>query len=180
MIPLGSYWDKPLERADAPEDEVKAIERSVAHDYELDEPNSARALQEAEENNLQVVFPGEDELLIDIDSNRALDVYHAMKPLLERYYGVKDEEITVSRSGLPKRHITVKLFRTLGIEERILLQVLMGSDRVREFLSLVQANNADPHPTLFLEKKPEVPTVVEEKTDAGSTLPSVSGTGDTY
>jgi hypothetical protein len=29
----------------------------------------------------------------------------------------------------------------------------MGSDRVREFLGLIQLNNGDPHPVLFLEAK---------------------------
>ena len=137
-------------------DEVRSITASVAHDYDLDEPNSQRTIEEAEANNLVVVFPTAHQLQIDIDSNRAFDVYFAMKPLLEKYYGVRKQTIAYSRSGAPKRHITVELFRTVSNEERILLQVLMGSDRVREFLGLIQLNQGDPHPVLFLEKKPEV------------------------
>jgi len=152
-------------------DEVAAITRSVQHDYDLDEPNSDRAIKEAEDNNLEVIFPAENQLLIDIDSDRAFDVYIAMKPLLEKYYGIREEKVAYSRSGTPKRHITVDLFRTITNEERITLQVMMGSDRVREFLGLIQLGNGDPHPVLFLEKKPEV-------TNAGSTVSDGSGASD--
>jgi hypothetical protein len=161
-----------VQRYDAPEDEVKSIERSVRHDYELSEPNSQRALDEAEKDNLEVVFPTPFQLQIDIDSNRAYEVYLAMRPLLEKYYGIYHEKTMYSRSGAPKRHITVDLYRTIGEQERILLQVLMGSDRVREFLGLIQFNNGDPHPVLFLEKKPEV-------NNAGPTVSEGSGDGNT-
>ena len=37
-------------------------------------------------------------------------------------------------------------------EKRILLQALLGSDPVREMLSLIRVLNDDEHPTLFMEK----------------------------
>jgi hypothetical protein len=172
MIDLQKYADHAnsyASRKDAPDDEVAAIKRSVEHDYELHAPNSARALREAREDNLDVVFPTDYQLQIDLDSDRAFDVYLAMRPLLEKYYHVREEKIRYSRSGAPKRHATINLNTAVSQGERLLLQVLMGSDRVREFLGLIQFNQGDPHPVLFLEaKQPEVP-------NAGSTLPDASG-----
>jgi hypothetical protein len=126
----------------------------IMKDYELGDPNSARALKEAEENNLVVVFPGESELQLDLDTEHAFNIYLELKPIIERYYGIEKEKITPSRSGLPKRHVTVTLYTKLTSYERIALQAILGSDRVRELLSAIQEMQGDQHPTLFLENRP--------------------------
>lgn len=134
--------------------EIQRIREGINRDYEVAHtPNSARALREAADDGLDVVFPEANQLQIDIDDDRAFDIYNEMRPVINRYYGVAFESITPSRSGLPKRHITLTTYRDLNTFERIALQACLGSDRVREILGVVQAMLGDAHPTLFLEKK---------------------------
>lgn len=134
------------------EDELVAIHDSIVSNYDLGEPNSRRAVREAEESGLTVVYPEDNQLQIDINSDRAFSIFIEMKHLLEKYFIVRDVVILPSRSGLPKRHITVTLDQPINDYQRIALQSIMGSDRVREFLSYVQHRNGDQHPILFLEK----------------------------
>ena len=61
-------------------------------------------------------------------------------------------QILPSRSGLPKRHITVTLDQPITNYQRLALQVMLGSDRVREFLGYIQEKQGDPTPILFIEK----------------------------
>ncbi len=116
------------------------------------QPNSQRAIEEALINNLLVVYPAEDELQIDIDNEHSYLVYVKQMDIMKKYLGAIETKVEASRSGLPKRHITVKLNHSVTMLERIALQACLGSDRVRELLSLVQYQNGDPHPVLFLEK----------------------------
>jgi hypothetical protein len=116
-------------------------------------PNSARALQEADVEGYDIVFPADNELQIDIDSDEEFQVYERLINVVRDHIGVLDEHIAPSRSGLPKRHITVTLNATVSVIERIALQACLGSDRMREILGYVQYLIKDPHPTLFLENK---------------------------
>lgn len=145
-----------LDEAD-PTGELASLTKSIEQDYEAltknATPNSARAINEAEKDNLDVVFPKANELQIDIDNEHSYEVYVKMSEILERHYGIIYAKDRPSRSGLPKRHITITLRQDLTNMERIALQACMGSDRVREALSVIQERNGDPHATLFLEKK---------------------------
>lgn len=115
-------------------------------------PTSQRALDEAKQKGLEVVFPGENELQIDIDDEAALKTYTAHEDIIENHWGIKRATKEASKSGKPgKYHITVTLKKRISPLERIALQMALGSDRKREVLSLVQLNNGDPNPTLFLE-----------------------------
>ena len=134
------------------EDELSAIHESIVANYDLVAPNSARAVREAQDNNLLVVYPETNQLQIDIDSDRAFSIFFEMKGLLEKYFTVLDVVITPSRSGLPKCHITVTLAQPINNYQRIALQTMLGSDRVREFLSYIQEMQGDPKPVLFIEK----------------------------
>jgi len=157
MIPYEAERQADLAKKHTPEsvneDELAAIHESIVSNYDLDEPNSTRALLEAQDKGLAVVYPEDNQLQIDIDSNRAFSIFFEMKSLLEKYFTVIDVKILPSRSGLPKRHVTVTLDQPINDYQRIALQTMMGSDRVREFLSYIQARNCDPNPILFLEKK---------------------------
>lgn len=133
--------------------EIAHLHQSLEHDYDIASPNSARAIKEAAETNLDIVFPQDEQLQIDIDSDHAFEIYLLMRQLIDKYYGVAAEVIKPSRSGLPKRHITLTLYRKVSPYQRIALQACLGSDRVREFLGIVQQDQGDPHPILFLEKK---------------------------
>ena len=117
-------------------------------------PNSKRAIEQAKSENLDVVFPADNQLQLDIDSEAAFDLYNDHYDIVNTYWGIDDETITLSRSGNPdKRHITLTLSRKVSNKDRIALQAFLGSDLKREVLSFVQAENGDPHPTLFLEKR---------------------------
>jgi hypothetical protein len=58
--------------------------------------------------------------------------------ILNRFVPIRDIRIEPSRSGLPKRHITVTLVDPVSQIERLALQAMLGSDRVRELLGYVQ------------------------------------------
>lgn len=148
-------YQSPVESA-----ELENISHGVREDYDLNTPNSRRAIREAEDNDLDVVFPEANQLQIDIDSDHAFNIFLAMKPLLEKFFAVRNCVVSYSRSGAPKRHITVTLDQPVNNYQRIALQTLMGSDRVREFLSYVQEKQGDPTPILFLE-----PKGLQKKTD---------------
>ena len=136
------------------DEEILKIRAGVNHDYEVHRnPNSARAIREAEDNDLDVVYPTAYQLQLDIDTERAMQIFYELKPVLDKYYGIVGCVIEDSRSGFPKRHVTLTLRGTVTNMERIALQACLGSDRVRELLGVIQERAGDPHPTLFLEKR---------------------------
>ena len=119
-------------------------------------PNSQNAINKAKFENLEVKFPTTNELFIDVDNEHSFQMFIRLFQIFQKFVdkGASFVEYP-SKSGLPKRHVTVSLSRPVRNEEqRILFQALLGSDRVREILGYVQATNGDPHPTLFLEAKP--------------------------
>lgn len=117
-------------------------------------PNSQRALDQAVREGLDVKFPANNELFIDIDNEHSYRMFQKQMDIMRKYLSATGETITPSRHGLPGRHIVVTLDRTITELERIALQSCLGSDRVRELLGFIQNSNGDPHPTLFLEAKP--------------------------
>ena len=116
-------------------------------------PNSQRAIDLAVNDGLNAIFPKDTELQIDIDNEHSFQMFEKQRLILNRFVPIKDIKIEPSRSGLPKRHITVTLFDSITQIERLALQAMLGSDRVRELLGYVRHKNNDPHPTLFLEKR---------------------------
>lgn len=137
---------------------IQELHDAVAKHYQLEttRPNSDRAIQEAKDDNLDVVFPAPNELQLDLDTPEAWAIYQTMWPIVNRYYGISAMKEQESRSGYPKRHVTLGLDRPVTNFERIAIQACLGSDRVRELLGVIQEMAGDPHPTLFLEKKPDV------------------------
>ena len=160
MVDFNKYLENPKKHTpeNIKEDELVSIHESMVANYDFGEPNSARAVREAKENGLVVVYPEDNQLQIDIDSDRAFGIFLEMKHLLERYFVVTNVTVSYSRSGHPKRHVTVTLAQPINDYQRIALQTLMGSDRVREFLSYIQLRQNDPHPILFIEKPGLQPT----------------------
>lgn len=117
-------------------------------------PTTASAFRRAEEQDLEIVYPKENELQLDIDNKEAYDYFHQNKWILEQWFGIRSITERVSKSGGDKKHITVELGVTLTTVTRILLQSVMGSDRKRELLSFVMyAKGNEKRPTLLLEKK---------------------------
>lgn len=121
--------------------------------YNLVCPSSKRAIDEAAKLGMDVVFPKDNQLQIDIDNNESYALYEGVRDVIAHHYGILQEEIHASKSGGEKRHLTITLLRVIDNMERIALQAALGSDRKRELLSIIQEVNGDDHPVLFLEMK---------------------------
>jgi hypothetical protein len=120
------------------------------------QPNSKNAEDRAVREGLDIRFPADNELFIDIDNEHSYLMFEKQIDIVKKHVGLKCTTVTTvtpSMHGLPGRHIVVTLSRNVTELERICLQACMGSDRVRELLGFIQNVNKDPHPTLFLEAK---------------------------
>lgn len=78
----------------------------------------------ADDMTLQIDLDNEDDFALFLDQHRRLSRMGLVGGWTER----------PSRNG--NRHIIVDLFHETSVKERILLQSLLGSDRVRELLNL--------------------------------------------
>lgn len=117
-------------------------------------PNSKRAYGQAAMEGLDVVLPENNQLQIDIDNEHSYMLFQKQMQIVHTYIPVVDIKETESKSGKPwKLHITVTLEDDVTTIERLALQAMLGSDRVRELLGYIQYKNNDPNPVLFLEKK---------------------------
>jgi hypothetical protein len=118
------------------------------------EIRSDMAAAEAKERGCVVVLPKENELFIDIDSEEQDGAFERAIAIYRRHRSAVAVK-TPSPSGEPDHfHVVVRLTKTVDARERIMLQACMGSDPVREMLSLLRLERGDPNPTLFFEKKP--------------------------
>jgi hypothetical protein len=119
-----------------------------------EELESDKYIEKMKREGFDVVLPNSNELFIDIDSFEQYKEFDSMLDVLDKnkvqFKVLKDE---YSRSGLPRRHIVIKLERDLSPVERIAFQAALGSDRTRELLSLLRYFMKDKNPTLFVEKK---------------------------
>jgi len=128
-------------------------------------PNSQRAYTEAAAKGLEVVLPASNELQIDIDNEHSYLLFQKQIQIVQAFIGVVDIREAPSKSGQKwKMHITVELDVDVTTLERLALQAMLGSDRVRELLGYVQFKNDDPYPTLFIEK----PTLLLTEGDNGN------------
>lgn len=122
--------------------------------YDFQTIKSENAFEHAKAKGLEIRLPNNNELLIDIDSE---EDYLKFKSNLEKFEThvalvIKQDE-RASKSCLPgKCHIVLTLNRGITPSERIMFQLFLGSDRMRELLSYVRLLNSDPVPTLFYEK----------------------------
>lgn len=121
---------------------------------EIEGNNSSKAAHEiAVKNGWKVILPEANQLLIDIDNEADYQVWSRARHLIEKTLKIKKVVETPSKSEKPgKWHITVDLGVTLTAAERITLQAMLGSDRMREILSFFRLQNTDSEPTLFYEK----------------------------
>jgi hypothetical protein len=95
--------------------------------------------------------PKPDELFLDIDSSYDMAIFEkhvtVLGELVRSYY------TTPSKSGGDRKHIVVKLSRNVkSLTERVLLQAVLGSDRMRELLSFKRIEAGNRRCTLFFEK----------------------------
>lgn len=90
--------------------------------------------QDAENLGCEVIRPAKNELQIDIDCEADWLVF------MDNFRVLQETEVAsfsnvASRSGKPwHTHVSVMLAREISMQERILLQAALGSDRKREIL----------------------------------------------
>jgi len=112
------------------------------------------AVEAATMKGLVLKFPAADELFVDIDSNEDFEVFEKHVARLGAFVPVSSIEITPSNSAGERRHAVVKLGRdVVSDSERVLLQAVLGSDRMRELLSWARIQSGlREHPTVFFER----------------------------
>lgn len=119
------------------------------HNLQLDDEHRKAT---CEKRGLRVVLPEANQLQVDIDSFEALGVFAAN---VERLGDLVESHVrTVSPSRKSGHyHVTVTLKRPVRDPmERILLQLLLGSDVTRELLSWKRATADMADPTIFFER----------------------------
>lgn len=112
----------------------------------------ARMLEEGK----KVVFPAANELFIDIDSADQLAAFQHLFGILknqacELQWGADIVYDKPSSSGVPNRHIIISMDHDMTDLERIAWQAALGSDPVRELLSLIRHLRGSTNPTMFVE-----------------------------
>jgi hypothetical protein len=103
----------------------------------------------------KIVLPEQQELQIDIDSEEQFQHFLAQWQIVITQVEGWSYVVKESRSGFPKRHITVTTDISLTVVERIAWQAVLGSDPKRELLSMMRYDAGVSNPTLFVEKSDE-------------------------
>ena len=102
----------------------------------------------------RVVYPGPDQLFIDIDSDEQLVQHLRVLAVLVEHGAlqVSTWSKAPSPSGQPGHaHVTVQLATPMDERERIFMQAMLRTDPVREALSFVQLRAGEPSPVVFFE-----------------------------
>lgn len=128
---------------------VKLLKR--IHDIDMYDISECRE-SVAKERNMQVVYPSDNELQLDIDSEESYLIYRNIKDIFPKgMIGSCVEH--PSSSGLPHRHITITMTSSFTELEKIALQFMFGSDRIRESLGILRHLLGVEHPSCFFEEK---------------------------
>jgi hypothetical protein len=122
--------------------------------YSLDETAETAAAKV----NCKVVIPADNQLQLDIDTEEAYNLFLKRVEEFQRisFLHVLVED-TPSKSGLPKRHITLTLFKSdeepyfLDEWQRITLQTILGSDLIRETLNTWRLIQGEKNPSRLFE-----------------------------
>lgn len=105
-----------------------------------------------ESQGYKVVKPSEYELQVDIDGREEWERHLVLRVRLAQMGLVERIEEQPSPSGLPNRHVTITLNIPLTPFSRIAFQAALGSDPMRELLSLQRAVQGIKDATVFFEK----------------------------
>lgn len=122
---------------------VKQIEAGVPEIWSGDGTlrTTEQCRQWAEALNCDILYPKANQLFIDIDGDESWKRFMFIWPYFAKHFYPAQYTATPSKSGLPRRHVVVNL----GYDDkpdkyvilvRILMQSLLGSDPMRELISL--------------------------------------------
>lgn len=115
----------------------------------------------AKQKSLIVVYPKDDEIQIDIDSDTQYKEYKRRVEDFQCYADstnilIHEIKESPSASGNPERkHVTIKFRRAISMEERLILQAAFNDDTFRVFLNAVRFFSGEKNPTRFFEKPNE-------------------------
>ena len=107
------------------------------------------AISKAQEDGFVVVQGSPTFLLLDLDDPASEQQYNRVLPLLQQNLAAIEYERWASKSG--KLHILVQLSLPLPITTRIALQAVLGSDSVREMLSILAVSQGVEEPSLLFK-----------------------------
>jgi len=130
--------------------------------YPTEDPTCEWAEEYAKSKGCRVVYPAINQLQLDIDTDAAFGEFVRRLTDLRKWgrmESMPEMVITPSKSGLPHRHITLTFDRDFDRWERIALQMLLGSDPVREKMNVLRTLRANPQPVRLFE--PVMPDVSE-------------------
>lgn len=106
------------------------------------------------EEGYKIYYPEENELLLDFDDEESFQTFKRRIAIIEREAKTDIKWTVFNSTTKGHRHVSVKM--PMKIEnnyERIAVQAVLGSDPIREMLSLFRAWRDDPHPTLLARKE---------------------------
>jgi hypothetical protein len=112
---------------------------------------SKEAIVWGHDHDLDVLFPTDHELFLDIDTADDRATFERNRDLIDAAYGIEKVVQTYSRSG--HCHLFITLREPVSVIERIALQAVLGSDRRREAHSMRRFFEGEATPTLFFERK---------------------------
>lgn len=105
----------------------------------------------AARRGLIVVFPEDNQLQIDIDSEEQYEEFNRRFASFDFFYKAQIT-VTPSASGLPNRHVTIthptETFETV---ERMMWQAALNDDPVRVFLNALRHADGQENPCRFFE-----------------------------
>jgi hypothetical protein len=170
--PLFEAIDDPIEEPMLTDKELKDIMKCEKDEDSLYDMSDEAANKAATKKGLVVVYPKDNQIQIDIDSEEAYKEYRA------RFEKLFNDNLTAenidmpgymkiqtipSSSGLPNRHIYITFYNrytAFTAQERIHLQSVLGSDPMRELLDTKR----------LLEGMTDRPTRLFEKPEVAETL----------
>ena len=104
-------------------------------------------------NNLNICEPKNNELFIDLDSSEAVENFFYKRDMINNFLEHPVyTEISVSKTP-GHYHAKIEWPEDVTSAERLFLQLLLGSDPIREWCSFVKLKLRHPKPTVFYEKK---------------------------
>lgn len=106
---------------------------------------------EAARQDFEVIQSDVMTLLLDLDTPEALAQYMRVLPKVMEHYNVVSTTSWLSKSG--NTHIQIRLGEALDLSERIALQAALGSDGVKEVLSLRRMQNGCVEPCLLFKPR---------------------------
>jgi hypothetical protein len=108
---------------------------------------------QAELDGLEVWHADPRTLLMDLDTHEPIEQFRRLLPKATELFGARVVEEYESRSGTGHLHVIIDLIDPQPAAFRIALQAALGSDPIRELLSLRRLANGIEEPSRLFRKR---------------------------